>query len=51
MSKFMRLLLATLPVISAMGCTRTYIGDGQGTPSQDGQYRLTITSHGAYRHA
>ena len=33
------------------GCTRTYIGGGQGTPSPDGQLRVSVTSHGAYRHA
>jgi hypothetical protein len=33
------------------GCSRTYIGDGQGTASPDGQLRLSVTSHGAYRHA
>jgi hypothetical protein len=51
MSRFAHFLPVTLLMISAVGCSRTYIADGQGTPSPDGQYRLAITSHGAYRHA
>jgi hypothetical protein len=39
-------LLALMAI--CVGCSRTYIGDGGGTPSPDGQLRLSVTSHGAY---
>ena len=51
MSRFHHFWLLTFLLFCVAGCSRTYIGDGQGTASPDGQLRLSVTSHGAYRHA
>ncbi len=51
MSGFRHFWLFVVLLLYVAGCSRTYVGDGQGTASPDGQLRLSVTSHGAYRHA
>ena len=51
MTGFRHFSLFALLLFCVAGCSRTYVGDGEGTASPDGQLRLSVTSHGAYRHA
>ena len=49
MTCILKVLTLTAFAVFAAGCTRTYVGTGgQGVPSPDGSYRLTLRAHGAY---
>jgi hypothetical protein len=49
-SRVSLLLLAT-SMLCLVGCTYTHVGDGEGTPSPDGRFRLAVGIDGASGHA
>src|SRR5438128_1758099 len=51
MRKFTYAPLLGLTILYLTGCSYTHVGDGLGTPSPDGTFRLAVGIDGASRHA
>jgi hypothetical protein len=51
MRSLVSLLLLAAAMLCFAGCTHTHVGDGEGTLSPDGRFRLAVGIDGASRHA